>query len=453
MVEIMYTVKTGFLLFIYTFILFLLLQTPSFSQEELIRRGFMGVQVTDITDAVAEEKGLPSKEGVIVTRVFPDSTACEGGIKENDIILEINETKILNTAQFLTLAGSLKEGEELQIIISRENEKVAKELALKPFPKETSPDFEIIYTSVSVKGTLLRAIITKPFGEKKYPALFFIQGLTCSSVEYPFDFAPNPYKTILYELTKKGFVTMRVEKSGIGDSEGIHCKDVGFNIETEGFLRGLEQLKSYDFVDPENVFIFGHSMGGIMAPVIASEIPVKGIIVFGTVSKIWTEYEMENMRRQRELEGVDFVEMEKILREKEEFLYHFYIEKMTPAEIIAAYPQFEEYFDDETHMYGRHYSFFQELYDINFAEKWKNVNTDVLAIWGEGDFVSGREDHILIKDTVNYYNPGKGSYLQMKYIDHSFHRVSSMEKSYRQEYEEDFNREIIDEIYKWINKL
>lgn len=431
----------------------LLLHSPSFSQEELLRRGFLGVQVTDITEELAEEKGLSSTEGVIVTRVFPDSTACEGGIKENDVILEINETKILNTSQFLTLAGSLKEGKKLEITILRGKEKVVKELTLKAFPKETSSDFEIIYTSVSVNGTLLRAIITKPFGEKKYPALFFIQGLSCSSVEYPFDFAPNPYKTILYELTKKGFVTMRVEKSGIGDSEGVNCRDVGFNIETEGFLRGLEQFKKYDFVDPENVFIFGHSMGGVMAPVIASEIPVKGIIVFGTVSKIWTEYEMENMRRQRELEGMDFVEMEKILRGKEEFLYHFYIEKMTPEEIIKKYPQFEEYFDDETHMYGRHYSFFQELYDINLSEKWKSVNTDVLAIWGEGDFVSSREDHILIKNMVNYYNPGKGSYLQMKNIDHSFHRVSSMEKSYKQEYEEEFNREIIEEIYKWINKI
>jgi len=44
-------------------------------------------------------------------------------------------------------------------------------------------------------------------------------------------------------------------------------------------------------VDQDNVFIVGHSMGGVFAPILAAEFPVKGIAVYGTVVKTWTEYE------------------------------------------------------------------------------------------------------------------------------------------------------------------
>ena len=45
------------------------------------------------------------------------------------------------------------------------------------------------------------------------------------------------------------------------------------------------------------MFIFGHSMGGVFGPILASEIPIRGIAVYGTVAKTWTEYCLENWRR------------------------------------------------------------------------------------------------------------------------------------------------------------
>jgi len=437
----------------YIIIFSILLSLPAFSQNELKKRGFLGVQVVDITEEIQKEVGLPSKEGVMVKGIFPDTTASEAEIKEKDIILEVNETKIFSVQQFVGILADFQAGDEMRIIILRGNEKITKEFNLKPVPKETSPDFDIIYTSVALNDTQLRVIITKPRGMEKYPAILFIPGLACISVDYPFDYYPNPYKSVLYELTKKGFVTMRVEKSGMGDSGGPNCREVDFNTETEGFLKGLELLKTFDFVDTDNIFIFGHSMGGIMAPIIAAKIPVKGIIVYGTVSKIWTEYEMENTRRQEELAGTDFVELEKFLREKERFLYHFYIEKLSPEEIAGKDTCFEKYFDDESHIYGRHYRFLQQLYDINIAQEWSSTDSYVLSIWGEGDFVASRGDHELIADIVNRYHPGKGTYLQMKNIDHGFSMTPSMEKSFNREYEEGFNPQIIEEIYKWLTGI
>ncbi|MEQ8223752.1 MAG: PDZ domain-containing protein, partial [Candidatus Eremiobacterota bacterium] len=296
-------------------------------KDELLRKGRIGVMVAELTDEIRTKSGLTEKKGVYVKDVFADTSAMEGGIKKDDIILSINGTDLLNVPQFLSLAGTYRAGEDLSVSLWRNGEKVIKKITLKPFPEEKHPDFDILYSSVSVdETTTLRTIITKPKTGTKHPAVLLIQGLSCVSVDYPFDNSlpyQNPYKSILYSLTEKGFVTMRVEKSGIGDSTGTPAKDIDFNREVLGFQKALELLRSYDFVDKDKVFIFGHSMGGVMAPVIANNIPVRGIMVFGTIWRPMVEYELDNDLRQHLLKGEDFVDLEKEMRKKEAFLYHF----------------------------------------------------------------------------------------------------------------------------------
>jgi len=92
---------------------------------------------------------------------------------------------------------------------------------------------------------------------------------------------------------------MRSEKSGVGDSTGTPCRDVNFPDEVSLFTSALKKLKTYDFVDTGNVFIFGHSGGGWVAPLVAAEEPVKGIVVYGTVVRPFGEYLVENRRRNR----------------------------------------------------------------------------------------------------------------------------------------------------------
>ncbi|HPZ09524.1 MAG TPA: PDZ domain-containing protein [Candidatus Eremiobacteraeota bacterium] len=449
--------RFGFAIKVCAIIFLLLLTFQSLLAQGLIRKGRLGVGVTEITDEIQLKSDLESKKGVFVKEVFPDTSAQESGMEKEDIILKINGIDIVNVSQFLNLMDTYRGGDELLILLWRNKERIEKKVILKPFPKESSPDFDVFYMSVTVdERTCLRTIVTKPKIDKKYPAVLLIQGLSCSSIDYPFDDKPpykNPYKSIVYSLTEQGFVTMRVEKSAVGDSEGIQAKDIDFNTEVFGFQKALEMLKTCEFVDSQNVFIFGHSMGGVMAPVIANNISVRGIIVFGTVSKTWIEYELENSRRQGLLKREDFVRLEEGMKNRESLLYHLYIEKLTPKEIILRYPELRGSFDDEEHMYGRHYMFFRQLYDINLSEKWQNANSSVLAIWGESDFVSGFGDHQLIVDIVNKYYPGKGTLIQIENMDHSFLYARSMSESYHNGNNLSFNPVIIETMSQWMKKL
>jgi esterase/lipase len=51
-------------------------------------------------------------------------------------------------------------------------------------------------------------------------------------------------------------------------------------------------------VDPERIYLFGHSMGGVLAPYLTAAVPVRGSMVYGTLARTWFEYQLENVRRQ-----------------------------------------------------------------------------------------------------------------------------------------------------------
>ena len=67
---------------------------------------------------------------------------------------------------------------------------------------------------------------------------------------------------MLADIAKSGYVTMRVEKPGVGDSEGGPFADLDYNTEIDIYRQALKQLKAQPEVDNDNVFICGHSMGG-----------------------------------------------------------------------------------------------------------------------------------------------------------------------------------------------
>ncbi len=137
-------------------------------------------------------------------------------------------------------------------------------------PRERPGDIQVVYDAVDAPEATLRSLVTIPNGNtRKLPAILFLQGFDCSSVDWPLP-EPNLTRELIYRLTRAGFVVMRSEKSGVGDSTGTACRDVGFRDEVSLFTSALRKLKSYDFVDSENVFLFGHSAGGWVAPLVAA---------------------------------------------------------------------------------------------------------------------------------------------------------------------------------------
>jgi pimeloyl-ACP methyl ester carboxylesterase len=101
-----------------------------------------------------------------------------------------------------------------------------------------------------------------------------VQGGGCGSIDNPLagDVGPN---ALIWRIAGQGYVTTRVDKSGVGDSQGPPCEQIGYTQEREGYQATLEALRRDPRVDPSRVFLLGISLGGVFAPILAAETPVR----------------------------------------------------------------------------------------------------------------------------------------------------------------------------------
>ena len=59
---------------------------------------------------------------------------------------------------------------------------------------------------------------------------------------------------------------------------------------------------------------FGHSMGGAFGPIVASESPVRGLIMYGIEGRTWNEDLLDVTRYQNQLSGSSYAQIDDMVR-------------------------------------------------------------------------------------------------------------------------------------------
>jgi Do/DeqQ family serine protease len=80
-----------------------------------VRRGLLGVNITDVTPEVAAVLGLPDNSGALVSRVGVDSAAEKAGIEIEDVIVSINGTRLRTSGSLKHTVGLLPPGESVTV--------------------------------------------------------------------------------------------------------------------------------------------------------------------------------------------------------------------------------------------------------------------------------------------------------------------------------------------------
>ncbi len=94
-----------------------------------VSRGWLGVQIQDVTRELAESFGMKKPEGALVSRVLDKSPAETAGIQIGDIITEFNGQEIVSSADLPPMVGRTPIGETAKIKVIREGNR--KELGVK----------------------------------------------------------------------------------------------------------------------------------------------------------------------------------------------------------------------------------------------------------------------------------------------------------------------------------
>ncbi|NNF02425.1 MAG: PDZ domain-containing protein, partial [Bacteroidia bacterium] len=403
--------------------------TLSAFSQELARRPFMGVLLAHVTPQIEETSGFDLDKGIYVRKVFENSSAKAAKIKAGDIIYSMDGRIIQDVNYFLQEIAKHKTGDKIKLMIYREGANIEKDLVLTPFPKEENKNFETVYSSVVTSVGIQRTIITKPFGNGPFPAILMVQGVGCVTQDFPFPETRDIIYSIIDSFTNAGYVCMRVERSGIGDSKGKPCSEINFEEDLDGFQKGLRSLRSLEYVDPDLVGIMGFSMGGIVAPVLASKEKVNSIIVYGTASSNWLEYELANSKRQYILNRNTYDSLAQFMRAELNRLHAFYVLGKSPEEIAEKYSEQRSWYIDRMSIYPQHYSYFQQVANLNITEYWANCKSKVLAIHGEADYVSAADDHKQISDIVNSKQKNFAKYIELQDADHWLKNVDDEKES------------------------
>jgi serine protease Do len=82
-------------------------------------RGWIGVGIQDLDTDLAEYYGIAGSKGVLIIDVFPGDPADKAGLKNNDIILSIDDKSLKNSRDLTQIIASLKVGHKAAIEVLR----------------------------------------------------------------------------------------------------------------------------------------------------------------------------------------------------------------------------------------------------------------------------------------------------------------------------------------------
>jgi serine protease DegQ len=95
--------------------------------EQIIRdggvtRGWVGIEVQDLSPELAESFELSATEGALIAGVLKGGPADRAGVKPGDVLLKVNGKPVTDSSSLLNLIAALKPGEQAMLAVSRKKQ-------------------------------------------------------------------------------------------------------------------------------------------------------------------------------------------------------------------------------------------------------------------------------------------------------------------------------------------
>ncbi|MBN1560566.1 DegQ family serine endoprotease [candidate division KSB1 bacterium] len=105
-------------------------------QSGKVARGWLGVYIGTLDDKMAEALGLDEPTGALVNQVTEDSPAEKAGLKEADVILEVEGKKIKDSNELVNMIANYAPGTSVELLLWRDGREKKVTLKLGERPTE-----------------------------------------------------------------------------------------------------------------------------------------------------------------------------------------------------------------------------------------------------------------------------------------------------------------------------
>ena len=234
-----------------------------------ITKGTDGSLAAKLDSPDQNAKDIPVKSITVVDGKVTADVAVIGGTYEGDLNAKTKE-----------IVGYWKQGGQLFPLNLKKTDKVpeGKKLNRPQVPKKPYPyDEQDVTFENKTAGVTLAGTLTKPKTGGPSPAILLIAGSGPNKRDEEI-FEHPVFKVLADFLTRKGFTVLRYDKRGVGKSTGNYAKATTRDFADDA-LAGIAYLKTLKDVQPENVGAIGHSEGGLIVPIVATETDVKFIVM------------------------------------------------------------------------------------------------------------------------------------------------------------------------------
>lgn len=204
------------------------------------------------------------------------------------------------------LGNFVQNGMALKLNLYRGNTKLKR--PQEPFPPYDYVEEDIVFRnkkdSLNLAGTL-----TYPQSDGSFPAVILISG-SGPQDRNSYIMGHKPFLLLAHELTQSGIAVLRFDERGVGLSEG-EFENATLEDMIEDVKSGFEFLKNRPEIQANRIGLIGHSLGGILAPKIASEEDISFLVLLAAPAVNGDEMMLKQRSDFLELRGLSPTQIEK----------------------------------------------------------------------------------------------------------------------------------------------
>jgi pimeloyl-ACP methyl ester carboxylesterase len=348
-----------------------------------------------------------------VRAVLPRSSAELAGLKDGDFLTHLDLNPVADLVEARRLLRGLVPGDPLVVEVERDGRPLALHTVVVPFPEERHQGANVELGQLDVGETSLRTVSLVPEGPGPFPVVYFLPGAHWASEEYPLE-PENPVPALLGALARSGVASVRVERSGVGDSSGPSCTRVDFETELSGYRSGLDFVRARPWAAPDRILLFAHSLGAMLAPLICRD-GVAGLVAYAAGALPISRALVDAVVRYGALSGPGAppARTERISR----LIRAVVCEQKTPEAVFAERPELAEgapahFAGDQA--YGRIVSFYHQLERAPVEEAYRSLAVPALFVHGARDWICTAADSTALASYVG----ASANVLQIAGADH-----------------------------------